>query len=69
MSDEPDALIENVMDAIYAVESRHHFHGDVCLCGFSSSASRLRTAHIVRAVIGELLGSEVLAELNERMPA
>ena len=41
--------------ALYRVDSVHHFHGDACLCGFTSARSRSRTEHITTAVAGLLL--------------
>lgn len=36
--------------ACFATESRHHFHGTACLCGFDSARSRSRTEHITGEV-------------------
>lgn len=45
---------EKLIEAeVFKIESTHHFHGETCLCGFSSARSRSRTEHItglVRAV-------------------
>lgn len=43
-----------IQAALYKVDSTHHFHGDACLCGFTSARSRSRTEHITTAV-AELL--------------
>lgn len=40
------------------VDSQHHFHGDDCLCGFSSARSRSRTEHITGALAAALGGDE-----------
>lgn len=38
---------EELIDAeVFKIESTHHFHGDTCLCGFTSPRSRSRTEHI-----------------------
>ena len=48
---------EQLIEAeVFKIESTHHFHGDTCLCGFSSARSRSRTEHItglIRAVFEE----------------
>ncbi len=54
-----DADEKAVAEALYAVESVHHFHGTECLCGFNSHRARERTAHITRLALGgELLGHD-----------
>ena len=66
MSDnDKDAVVE----ALHSTESKHQFHGHACLCGFESAVSRVRTAHITRDVLGELLGHEFVAEATEGFPA
>lgn len=40
--------------ARWDVESRHHFHGVDCLCGFTSPVSRQRTEHITGALMDAL---------------
>jgi len=40
--------------AFLAVESKHHFHGVQCLCGFESHRSRSRTEHITAEVRADL---------------
>ncbi|SDT84462.1 hypothetical protein SAMN04488548_1098 [Gordonia westfalica] len=47
-----DADEKAVAEALYAVESVHHFHGTECLCGFNSHRARERTAHITRLALG-----------------
>ena len=65
MSD-PDA--EAVVEALHSTESKHQFHGNACLCGFTSDVARARTAHITRDVLGEPLGHKFVAEATEGFP-
>lgn len=44
------AVREDFETACFAAESRHHFHGQACLCGFESARSRSRTEHITSEV-------------------
>lgn len=51
------AAIERVTRAKLEVDSVHQFHGNDCLCGFSSARSRSRTEHITGALLAALDGA------------
>ena len=42
-----DAL-EAVLKEAWRIESGHHFHGIVCICGYASHLARDRTEHLTR---------------------
>lgn len=51
--------ISDALDrACFDVESKHHFHGVQCLCGFESHRSRSRTEHITGEVRAALEAAE-----------
>lgn len=62
--DEQEGFLNAVEAALYDVESKHHIHGQACLCGFSSAVARDRTKHIARETMATLLGREVLDEIR-----
>ena len=42
-----DAL-EAVLKEAWRIESGHHFHGIICICGYASHRARDRTEHLTR---------------------
>lgn len=42
-----DAL-EAVLKEAWRIESGHHFHGIICICGYASHLARDRTEHLTR---------------------
>lgn len=50
----------SLRNALFAIEGRHHFFGDTCLCGFQSSRARSRTGHITRELAEALFGEDAL---------
>ena len=46
----PKALdaLEAVLKEAWRIESGHHFHGIICICGYASHLARDRTEHLTR---------------------
>ncbi len=51
-------ITDALQRAMFDVESKHHFHGVQCLCGFESHRSRSRTEHITGEVLAALEAAE-----------
>ena len=65
-AERPDRDVEALAAVRFQVASVHHFHGNDCLCGYSSARSRSRTEHILDAILASEPIAALIAEAEQR---